>query len=150
VSDEISTLNKNKTWEISKLPPGKKLVGCKWLFTIKHKADGSIERLKACLVAKGFTQSYGIDYQETFAPVAKLNTIRVLLSLAANQSWPLHQPDIKNAFLNGDLEEEVYMEIPLGLETSSNVNRVSRLKKSLYGLKQSPCAWFDRFTKTVA
>jgi hypothetical protein len=74
----------------------------------------------------------------------------VLLSLAANQDWPLHQLDIKNAFLNGDLEEEVYMEIPLGLETSSNVNRVCRLKKSLYGLKQSPWAWFDRFTKTIA
>lgn len=150
VSDEISALNKNRTWEISELPPGKKPVGCKWLFTIKHKADGSIERLKARLVAKGFTQSYGIDYQETFAPVAKLNTIRVLLSLAANQDWPLHQLDIKNAFFNGDLEEEVYMEIPPGLETSSNFNRVCRLKKSLYGLKQSPRAWFDRFTKTVA
>jgi hypothetical protein len=136
VSNEISALNKNRTWEISELPPGKKPVGCKWLFTIKHKADGSIERLKARLVAKGFTQSYGIDYQETFAPVTKLNTIRVLLSLAANQDWPLHQLDIKNAFLNGDLEEEVYMEIPPGLETSSNVNRVCRLKKSLYGLKQ--------------
>jgi len=82
--------------------------------------------------------------------VAKLNTIRVLLSLAANQDWPLHQLDIKNAFLNGDLEQEVYMEIPPGLETSSNVNRVCKLKKSLYGLKQSPRAWFDRFTKTVA
>jgi len=129
VSNEISALNKNRTWEISELPPGKKPVGCKWLFTIKHKADGSIERLKACLVAKGFTQSYGIDYQETFAPVAKLNTIRVLMSLAANQDWPLHQLDIKNAFLNGDLVEEVYIEIPPGLETSSNVNRVCRLKK---------------------
>jgi len=123
---------------------------CKWLFTIKHKVDRSIERLKARLVAKGFIQSYVIDYQETFAPVAKLNTIRVLLSLAANQDWPLHQLGIKNAFLNGDLEEEVYMEIPSGLETSSNINRVCRLKKSLYGLKQSPRAWFDRFTKTVA
>ena len=75
---------------ISDLPPGKKLVGCKWVFTVKHKAQGSVERLKAHLVAKGFTQSYGIDYQETFAPVAKLNTIRILFSLAANQDWPLH------------------------------------------------------------
>ncbi|RVW43051.1 Retrovirus-related Pol polyprotein from transposon RE1 [Vitis vinifera] len=101
------------------------------------------------LVAKGFTQSYGIDYQETFAPVAKLNTVRVLLSLAANLDWSLHQLDVKNAFLNGDLEEEVYMDIPAGLETTSNFNKVCRLRKSLYGLKQSPRAWFERFTKVV-
>ncbi|RVW37975.1 Retrovirus-related Pol polyprotein from transposon TNT 1-94 [Vitis vinifera] len=104
---------------------------------------------EARLVAKGFTQSYGIDYQETFAPVAKLNTVRVLLSLAANLDWSLHQLDVKNAFLNGDLEEEVYMDIPAGLETTSNFNKVCRLRKSLYGLKQSPRAWFERFTKVV-
>ena len=118
-------------------------------FTIKHKANGSIKRLKARLVAKGFIQSYGIDYRETFAPVAKLNTIQVLFYLAANQDWPLHQLDVKNAFLNGNLEEEVYMEIPSELETSFNNNRVCKLKKSLYGLKKSPRAWFDRFAKSV-
>jgi len=130
------------------VPLGKKLVGCKCIFTIKHKADRSIERLKARLVVKGFTQSYGIDYHETFAPIAKLNTIRILLSLVTNQDWPLHQLDIKNAFLNGDLEE-VYMEIPPGLETSSNYNKVCKLKKLLYELKQSPRAWFDKFTKII-
>ncbi|RVW33887.1 Retrovirus-related Pol polyprotein from transposon RE1 [Vitis vinifera] len=124
-------------------------VGCKWIFTIKYKADGSVERFKARLVARGFTQSYGIDYQETFAPVAKLNTIRILLSLAVNQDWCLQQLDIKNAFLNGDLEEEVYMEIPPGFEESMAKNQVCKLQKSLYGLKQSPRAWFDRFTKAV-
>ncbi|RVX01052.1 Retrovirus-related Pol polyprotein from transposon TNT 1-94 [Vitis vinifera] len=116
---------------------------------VKYKADGNVDRYKARLVAKGFTQSYGIDYQETFAPVAKLNTVRVLLSLAANLDWSLHQLDVKNAFLNGDLEEEVYMDIPAGLETTSNFNKVCRLRKSLYGLKQSPRAWFERFTKVV-
>ncbi|RVW38886.1 Retrovirus-related Pol polyprotein from transposon TNT 1-94 [Vitis vinifera] len=114
-----------------------------------EKNDGNVDRYKARLVAKGFTQSYGIDYQETFAPVAKLNTVRVLLSLAANLDWSLHQLDVKNAFLNGDLEEEVYMDIPAGLETTSNFNKVCRLRKSLYGLKQSPRAWFERFTKVV-
>ncbi|RVW92814.1 Retrovirus-related Pol polyprotein from transposon RE1 [Vitis vinifera] len=116
VQDEIDALEKNGTWTITDLPVGKRPVGCKWIFTIKYKADGSVERFKARLVARGFTQSYGIDYQETFAPVAKLNTIRILLSLAVNQDWCLQQLDIKNAFLNGDLEEEVYMEIPPGFE----------------------------------
>ncbi|RVW64174.1 Retrovirus-related Pol polyprotein from transposon RE1 [Vitis vinifera] len=149
VQDEIDALEKNGTWTITDLPVGKRLVGCKWIFTIKYKADGSVERFKARLVARGFTQSYGIDYQETFAPVAKLNTIRILLSLAVNQDWCLQQLDIKNAFLNGDLEEEVYMEIPPGFEESMAKNQVCKLQKSLYDLKQSPRAWFDRFTKAV-
>ncbi|RVW84320.1 Copia protein [Vitis vinifera] len=149
VQDEIDALEKNGTWTITDLPVGKRPVGCKWIFTIKYKADGSVEKFKARLVARGFTQSYGIDYQETFAPVAKLNTIRILLSLAVNQDWCLQQLDIKNAFLNGDLEEEVYMEIPPGFEESMAKNQVCKLQKSLYGLKQSPRAWFDRFTKAV-
>ncbi|RVW29963.1 Copia protein [Vitis vinifera] len=129
VQDEIDALEKNGTWTITDLPVGKRPVGCKWIFTIKYKADGSVERFKARLVARGFTQSYGIDYQETFAPVAKLNTIRILLSLAVNQDWCLQQLDIKNAFLNGDLEEEVYMEIPPGFEESMAKNQ--NLKKYL-------------------
>ena len=149
VDEEVRALAKNGTWEIIDLPRGKKPVGCKWIFTVKYKADGNVDRYKARLVAKGFTQSYGIDYQETFSPVAKLNTVRVLLCLAANLDWSLHQLDVKNAFLNGDLEEEVYMDIPAGLETTSNFNKVCRLRKSLYGLKQSPRAWFERFTKVV-
>ncbi|KAH9717292.1 retrovirus-related pol polyprotein from transposon RE1 [Citrus sinensis] len=149
VQDEVTALEKNRTWVITDLPAGKRPVGCRWIFTIKHKADGSIERLKARLVAKGFTQSYGIDYQETFAPVVKLNTIRVLLSLATNFDWSLHQLDIKNAFLNGDLEEEVYIEVPHGIESSHIKSKVCKLLKSLYGLKQSPRAWFGRFAKFV-
>jgi len=145
VEEEIRALENNNTWVLTPLPSGKNPVGCKWIFTLKYKADGSVHRFKARLVAKGFTQSYGIDYQETFAPVAKLNTVRVLLSLAVNQDWPLYQLDVKNAFLNGDLEEEVYTIIPPGLENRSNRELVCKLKKSLYGLKQSPRAWFDRF-----
>lgn len=116
---------------------------------MKYNADGTINRFKARLVANGFTQSYGVDYEETFAPVAKLNSIRVLLSLAANLDWPLHQLDIKNAFLNGDLEEEVYMDVPPGLDTEDSFRKVCILKKSLYGLKQSPRSWFERLTRVV-
>ena len=115
---------------------------------MKNKADGIVERYKAHLVAKGF-KTYGIDYTKTFAPVAKLNTIRVLLSLAANLNWPLHQLDIKNAFLNGELEEEVLMMLPPRFCKDEEETRVWKLKKSLYGLKQSPRAWFDRFAKVI-
>ncbi|CAL2227458.1 unnamed protein product [Prunus armeniaca] len=118
------------------------------MFTIKHNADGSIERYKARLVAKGYTQIYGVNFEETFAPVAKLNTVRVLLSLVANLDWPQHQFDIKNVFLHGELKEEVYMDIPLGYNTTQS-GTVFKLRKVLYGLKQSPRAWFGRFTMAM-
>ncbi|RVW13447.1 Retrovirus-related Pol polyprotein from transposon RE1 [Vitis vinifera] len=131
-------------------PPGKKPVGCRWIYTVKYKADGSIERFKTRLVAKEYTQTYGIDYTETFAPVAKINIVRVLLSLAANLDWPLQQFDVKNVFLHGELSEEVYMDLPPGCMVSEKqCQKVCKLKKSLYGLKQSPRAWFGRFTKSM-
>jgi len=144
---EMEALEKNKTWDIVELPKGKRLVGCRWVFTVKYKSDGSIERYKARLVAKGYTQTYGIDYLETFAPVAKMNTVRILLSLAAVFNWNLQQFDVKNAFLHGDLDEEIYMEVPPAFESKKGM--VCRLKKALYGLKQSPRAWFGRFTKVM-
>ena len=147
INDELRALHNNQTWELVKLPNGKKTVGCKWVFTVKFKADGLVERYKARLVAKGYTQTYGIDYQETFAPIAKINTIRILFSLVANFDWPLHQFDVKNAFLHGDLEEDVYMDIPPGVNVRDS--KVYKLKKPLYGLKQSPKAWFEKFTRSM-
>ncbi|PRQ17544.1 putative RNA-directed DNA polymerase [Rosa chinensis] len=147
MEEEMEALQKNDTWQLVPPPQDKKAVGCRWVFTVKHNADGSVNRYKARLVAKGFTQTYGIDYDETFAPVAKMNTIRVLLSCAANLNWPLRQFDVKNAFLYGELAEEVYMSLPPGYVTASPGDFVCKLRKSLYGLKQSPRAWFGRFTQ---
>ncbi|CAH9104475.1 unnamed protein product, partial [Cuscuta europaea] len=124
----MNALEKNQTWQVVELPKNKPTVGCKWVFTPKFKADGTLERYKARLVVKGYTQTYGIDYRETFAPVAKLNTIRILLSLAANLDWPLQQLDMKNAFLNGKLEEEVYMSPPPGFEGQYG-SKVCKLEK---------------------
>jgi len=149
MNEEMEALQKNATWELVPLPKGMKTVGCRWVFTVKLNPDGSIDRYKARLVAKGYTQRYGVDYQDTFAPVAKINTIRILISIAANRDWPLQQFDVKNAFLNGDLEEEVYMELPPGVNSNLGKGEVCRLKKSLYGLKQSPRAWFGRFSATM-
>lgn len=146
---EKEALEKNKTWDLVKLQEGKKPVGFRWVFTVKYKSDGSLERSKARLVAKGYTQTYSIDYLETFAPVAKMNMVRVLLSLAANFGWNLQQFDVKNAFLHGDLEEEIYMEVPLGFSSTNEEQVACRLKKALYRLKQSPRAWFGRFTKVM-
>lgn len=149
MNEEMKSLQKNKAWELVDLPSRKKPVGCRWIYTIKYKADRTIERFKARLVAKGCTQTYGIDYMDTFAPVAKINIVCVLLSLAVNLDWPLQQFDVKNAFLHGDLTEEIYMDLPLGCLMQGNHERkVCRLMKP-YGLKQSPKAWFGRFTKSM-
>jgi hypothetical protein len=144
---ELTALAQNHTWELVPLPAGKNLIGCKWVYKVKTHSDGSLERYKARLVAKGFSQEYGIDYEETFAPVAKMTTVRTLISVAAVQQWPLSQLDVKNAFLNGYLSEEVYMRPPPGFSHPSGV--VCRLRRALYGLKQSPRAWYARFQDVV-
>lgn len=141
---EIIAFEASNTWEIVPLPAGKKAVGCKWLYKVKYNSDGTVERYTARLVAKGFTQTKGLDYFETFAPVAKVTTVRVLITLAVIHGWSLTQMDVTNAFLHGDLEEEVYMSLPPGFHNSisskyqTHAPMVCRLKKFLYRLKQAP------------
>ncbi|KAJ9685012.1 hypothetical protein PVL29_017155 [Vitis rotundifolia] len=147
--DEMAALHSNDTWDLVVLPSGKSTVGCRWVYAVKVGPDGQVDRLKARLVAKGYTQVYGSDYGDTFSPVAKIASVRLLLSMAAMCSWPLYQLDIKNAFLHGDLAEEVYMEQPPGFVAQGESGLVCRLRRSLYGLKQSPRAWFGRFSSVV-
>ncbi|CAL8997966.1 unnamed protein product [Prunus brigantina] len=148
VETELLALAENQTWDVVPCPSSVKPLGSKFVFSVKLRSDGSIDRYKARLVALGNKQEYGLDYDETFAPVAKMTTVRTILALAASQSWPLHQMDVKNAFLHGDLKEEVYLKLPSGMPTSSP-NDVCKLKRSLYGLKQAPRVWFEKFRSTL-
>ena len=133
---ELKALEDNHTWIMTDLPIGKRPIACKYVYKIKYNSDGSIERYKARLVAKGYTQEEGIDYHETFSPVAKLVTVRCLLAITAMKGWGLYQFDVNNAFLHGDLQEEIYMKRPPGY-THGHPDQVCRLLKSLYGLKQA-------------
>ncbi|CAN1253863.1 Retrovirus-related Pol polyprotein from transposon TNT 1-94 [Linum perenne] len=145
---ELQALHDNSTWDLVLRPSHAPVIGSKWVYTAKFHPDGSLDRYKARLVAQGFRQEFGIDYEETFAPVAKMSTVRILIALAAQQSWPLFQLDVKNAFLHGTLKETVYMECPPGYNKNSQ-DVVCLLRRSLYGLKQAPRAWFETFQKTI-
>lgn len=145
---EITALETQHTWDVTDLPPGRKAIGCQWLYSNKYNADGTVERPKARLVALGNRQREGMDYKDTFAPVAKMNTVRFLLAVSAAQRWEVHQMDVHNAFLHGDLKEEIYMQLPPGFKTEKP-NQVCRLRKSLYGLKQAPRCWVDKLSKSL-
>jgi hypothetical protein len=142
--EEYNSIMKNDVWEVVPRPEGKSVVTSKWLYKLKHAVDGSIEKYKARFVAQGFSQFEGVDYDETFAPVARYTSIRAVISIAAEMGWKIHQMDVKTAFLNGLIEEEVYIEQPLGFEVHGRESHVCRLKKALYGLKQAPRAWYSR------
>nr|GEU96263.1 retrovirus-related Pol polyprotein from transposon TNT 1-94 [Tanacetum cinerariifolium] len=146
MNKELDALESNNIWELTPLPPNKQAIGSKWVYRIKYKADGSVKRYKGRLVAKRSNQKEGVDYTETFAPVAKMVTVRTILTMATVSNWHIHQLDINNAFLHGDLDEEVYMTLPSGYNKKVFPNAVCKLKKSLYGLKHANRQWFTKLT----
>ncbi|GJV18870.1 zinc finger, CCHC-type containing protein [Tanacetum coccineum] len=149
IDDEIGYIMENNTWVLSDLPLVCKPLGCKWIFKRKMKVDGTIFKFKARLVIQGFRQKEGINYFDTYAPVARITTIRLLLALAAIHNLVIHQMDVKIIFLNGDLDEEVYMKQPEGFVMPGNEHKVCKLVKSLYGLKQAPKQWHQKFDEVV-
>ncbi|CAL8169320.1 unnamed protein product [Prunus armeniaca] len=141
MEEEIRVIKKNSTWELVDRPKSKDIIGLKWIYKTKYNEDGSIQKHKARLVAKGYSQQPRVDFNETFAPVVRMETIRIVLALAAQLKTQVFQLDVKSAFLNGELEEEVYVEQPQGYIEKGNEDKVCRLRKALYGLKQAPRAW---------
>ncbi|MCO5610037.1 hypothetical protein L7F22_064272 [Adiantum nelumboides] len=144
MQSEFDALIENDTWTLCDLPPGKKAIGTKWVYKLKRKPDGEIDRYKARLVAKGYAQQKGIDYEETFAPTCCMTTMHFLCALAAHFGWDVHQSDIVIAFLNGDIFEEVYVTQPRGFVKKGQEDKVCKCHKALYGLKQSPRAWYEK------
>ncbi|KAF5462902.1 hypothetical protein F2P56_018869 [Juglans regia] len=149
MQSEIDALHENKTWSLVPPSPDMNLVTSKWVFKVKTKADGSVERYKARLVARGFSQLHGLDYDETFSPVVRPATIRLILHLALSQGWPLKQLDVSNAFLHGELQETVYLTQPQGFVDPQYPEYVCKLHKALYGLKQAPRACYLKFSNSL-
>lgn len=149
MATEIKAVEDNNTWTSTKLPPSKTSIGWKWVYKVKFRADSTVERYKACLVVKGYIQTEGLDYNETFSPVANMVTIRSLLAICAIKQWHLCQFDVNNAFLHGNLEEEIYMKLPPGFSSCNSNHHVCEFNKSLYGLKQASWQWFSKFSTTI-
>ena len=145
----MDSMAKNQVWEFVDLLPGRKTIGNKWVLKIKRKADGSIDKYKARLVAKGYTQREGIDYEENFSPVVRFVSIRLIVAIVAHLDLELFQMDVKTAFLNGELDEEIYMDQPISFEVKEQGRKVCRLKRSIYGLKQASRQWYFKFHKAI-
>ena len=146
---EMQSMDDNQVWNLIDPPEGLKTIGCKWVFKRKTDMHGIVQTYKARLVAKGFKQIHGIDYDETFSPVAMLKSIRILLAIAAHYDYEIWQMDVKTAFLNGNLTEDVYMIQPEGFVDPQNSGKVCKLQKSIYGLKQASRSWNLRFDEVI-
>ena len=144
MNEEFDQIEKNQTWDLVPRPKDKNAIGTKWVFKNKMNEDGQVVRNKARLVCKGYAQVEGVDFEENFTPVARLEEIRIFLAFASYKRLKVYQMDVKSAFLNGYLEEEVYIEQPEGFQLTDKRNYFCKLKKALYGLKQAPRAWYAR------
>nr|GEZ09403.1 putative RNA-directed DNA polymerase [Tanacetum cinerariifolium] len=141
---EIKAIEQNQTWKLVDLPANTKCIGVKWVFKTKLNERGEVEKYKAKLVARGYGQEYGVDYVEVYAPIARMDTIRMMIAIAAQKGWNIYHMDVKSAFLHGKLEEDVYVQHPQGFVKKNHEHKVYKLQKALYGLKQAPRAWFSR------
>src|SRR6266540_7118061 len=149
MEEEMKSMSINDVWDLVEIPKGTKTVGCKWVYKTKHDSKGNIERFKVRLVAKGFTQREGIDYNETFSPISTKDSFRTVMALVAHYDLELHQMDVKTTFLNGDLHENVYMAQPEGFVMKGKEHMGCRLKKSIYGLKQASRQWYIKFDEII-
>jgi hypothetical protein len=149
MKSEINSIRDNKVGELVKLPTGRRPIQSKWVYALKKNSNGEIIRFKARLVAMGFRQKYGVDYNHTFSPVVRFDIFRLLCSLAARYDWEIHQIDVDTAFLNGVLEEDIYLSQPEGFEDKEKPHLVIKLKKALYGLKQAGRVWNQRLDTTL-
>lgn len=149
MNEEMKSMYDNDVWELVELPKGVKPIGCKWTFKTKRDSKGNVERYKARLVAKGFTQIEGVDHKETFSPVSSKDSFKLIMALVAHYDLELHQMDVKIVFLNGDIEETIYMVQPENFESTDSKHQVCKLKKSIYGLKQASRQWYKKFDQVI-
>ena len=149
MKDEMKSMEDNGVWDLIELPKGLKPIGCKWIFKTKRDSNGNVERYKARLVVKGFTQREGIDYKETFSPVSSKDSFRTIMALVAHFDLELHQMDVKTTFLNGNIDETIYMVQPQNFVSGDPKSMVCKLKKSIYGLKQASREWYHKFHQVI-
>jgi hypothetical protein len=149
MQEEIDSVERNRTWELADLPQGHRAITLKWVYKLKRNEAGEIVKHKARLVVRGFVQQEGIDFDEAFAPVVRMESVRLLLALAAQEGWQVHHMDVKSGFLNGNLKKEVYVRQPTGFIVAGEEGKVLRLRKALYGLRQALQAWNSKLDNTL-
>ena len=149
MNEELKSIQKNDVWELTDLPSQRKAIGCKWVLRKKFKADGNLNKYKARLVAKGFTQQLGVDFVDTYSHMAKFISVKIIMSIVAKMDLELHQLDVKTAFLNGELKEDIYMLQPKGFQINGHEDKVYKLKRSLYRPKQSSRQWYLKFHQAI-